>query len=52
MSPEEARYAAMRKLAKKKQDSSYDGWDVNKVFVPFSAMRRDFRQTARNIEHF
>jgi putative ABC transport system permease protein len=28
-------------MAKKKQDSSYDGWDVNKVFVPFSAMRRD-----------
>src|SRR5207245_376205 len=28
--------------AKKKQDSSYDGWDVNKVFVPFGAMRRDF----------
>jgi len=27
---------------KKKQDSSYDGWDVNKVFIPFSAMRRDF----------
>jgi putative ABC transport system permease protein len=26
----------------KKQDSSYDGWDVNKVFVPFTAMRRDF----------
>ena len=29
-------------MAKKKQDSSYDGWDVNKIFVPFSAMRRDF----------
>ncbi len=29
-------------MAKKKQDSSYDGWDVNKVFVPFAAMRRDF----------
>ncbi len=29
-------------MAKKKQDSSYDGWDVNKVFVPFTAMRRDF----------
>jgi putative ABC transport system permease protein len=26
----------------KKQDSSYDGWDVNKIFIPFSAMRRDF----------
>jgi putative ABC transport system permease protein len=29
-------------MAKKKQDSSYDGWDVNKVFIPFSAMRRNF----------
>jgi putative ABC transport system permease protein len=33
-------------MAKKKQDSSYDGWDVNKVFVPFSAMRRDFPDKA------
>ncbi|MGA2920045.1 MAG: ABC transporter permease [Candidatus Sulfotelmatobacter sp.] len=29
-------------VMEKKQDSSYDGWDVNKVFIPFSAMRRDF----------
>jgi putative ABC transport system permease protein len=29
-------------MATKKQDSSYDGWDVDKVFVPFTAMRRDF----------
>src|ERR1700719_642548 len=29
-------------MAKKKQDSSYDGWDVNKIFIPFGAMRRDF----------
>ena len=29
-------------MQKKKQDSSYDGWDVNKVFIPFAAMRRDF----------
>jgi len=29
-------------MATKKQDSSYDGWDVNKIFVPYSAMRRDF----------
>jgi putative ABC transport system permease protein len=26
----------------KDQDSSYDGWDVNKVFVPFAVMQRDF----------
>jgi putative ABC transport system permease protein len=29
-------------MATKKQDSSYDGWDVNKIFIPFGAMRRDF----------
>jgi putative ABC transport system permease protein len=35
-------YLVVGVMEKKKQDSSYDGWDVNKVFVPFSAMRRDF----------
>ena len=35
-------YAVIGVMAKKKQDSSYDGWDVNKIFVPFAAMRRDF----------
>src|SRR5579862_6359549 len=35
-------YIVIGVMAKKKQDSSYDGWDVNKVFIPFSAMRRDF----------
>jgi putative ABC transport system permease protein len=35
-------YVVIGVMLKKKQDSSYDGWDVNKVFVPFTAMRRDF----------
>ena len=35
-------YVVIGVMATKKQDSSYDGWDVNKVFIPFSAMRRDF----------
>lgn len=35
-------YLVIGVMAKKKQDSSYDGWDINKVFVPFAAMRRDF----------
>jgi putative ABC transport system permease protein len=35
-------YTVIGVMATKKQDSSYDGWDVNKIFVPFSAMRRDF----------
>jgi putative ABC transport system permease protein len=35
-------YNVIGVMATKKQDSSYDGWDVNKVFVPYAAMRRDF----------
>jgi putative ABC transport system permease protein len=35
-------YAVIGVMAKKKQDSSYDGWDVNKIFIPFTTMRRDF----------
>ena len=35
-------YTVIGVMAKKKQDSSYDGWDVNKIFVPYAAMRRDF----------
>jgi putative ABC transport system permease protein len=35
-------YVVIGVMQTKKQDSSYDGWDVNKLFVPFSAMRRDF----------
>jgi putative ABC transport system permease protein len=35
-------YTVIGVMAKKKQDSSYDGWDVNKIFIPFATMRRDF----------
>lgn len=35
-------YTVIGVMQTKKQDSSYDGWDVNKVFLPFTAMRRDF----------
>ena len=35
-------YVVIGVMQGKKQNSSYDGWDVNKVFVPFAAMRRDF----------
>jgi len=35
-------YVVIGVMQTKKQDSSYDGWDVNKIFVPFGAMRRDF----------
>ncbi|HUJ95650.1 MAG TPA: ABC transporter permease [Terriglobales bacterium] len=29
-------------MQQKKQDSDYDGWDTQKIFVPFGTMRRDF----------
>ena len=29
-------------MTAKDQNSSYDGWDVDKIFVPFGAMLRDF----------
>jgi len=35
-------YTVIGVMKKKKQDSSYDGWDVNKIFVPFVTMRQDF----------
>lgn len=35
-------YVVIGVMAKKDQDSSYDGRDVNKLFVPYSAMQRDF----------
>jgi len=35
-------YTVIGVLKEKKQDSSYDGLDVGKVFIPFSAVRRDF----------
>ncbi|MEY2411987.1 MAG: putative transport system permease protein [Acidobacteriaceae bacterium] len=38
----DAPFVVIGVMAQKKQDSSYDGWDINKVFIPFAAMRRDF----------
>jgi putative ABC transport system permease protein len=35
-------YTVIGVMAFKEQDSSYDGRDVNKIFVPFEAMVRDF----------
>ena len=35
-------YTVIGVMQKKKQNSSYDGWDVSKIFLPFAAMRRDF----------
>jgi len=35
-------YTVIGVMAQKDQDSSYDGRDVNKLFVPYAAMQRDF----------
>src|SRR6516165_2850330 len=49
-------YVVIGVMQKKKQDSSYDGWDVNKVFIPFATMQRDFPAkppaTAHDIDQF
>jgi len=44
-------YLVIGVMQKKKQDSSYDGWDVNKIFVPFSAMSRDFPDKPPGTDH-
>jgi putative ABC transport system permease protein len=38
-------YAVIGKIRKKNQDSNYSGPDNDKVFVPFTAMARDFPRT-------
>lgn len=35
-------YTVIGVMESKDQNSSYDGWDVDKIFVPFSAILRDF----------
>lgn len=34
-------YVVIGVMRTKKQDSSYDGWDVNKIFVPFTTIQQD-----------
>ena len=43
-------YVVIGVMATKKQDSSYDGWDINKIFVPFSVMQQDFPNKPPQIE--
>lgn len=49
-------YAVIGVMQSKDQNSSYDGWDVDKVFIPFSSIMRDFPEkppaTPHNIDHF
>jgi putative ABC transport system permease protein len=38
-------------MESKDQNSSYDGWDVDKVFIPFSAIMRDFPEKPPSTPH-
>ena len=44
-------YTVVGVMQTKEQDSSYDGKDISKVFVPFSAMIRDFPNRAPATPH-
>jgi putative ABC transport system permease protein len=44
-------YVVIGVMKAKDQDSSYDGADVRKIFIPFNAMRRDFPNKPPAVEH-
>jgi putative ABC transport system permease protein len=44
-------YKVIGVMKSKDQNSSYDGFDTRKIFLPFSAMRRDFPNKPPAVEH-
>src|SRR6266699_3951364 len=44
-------YTVIGVMKSKEQNSSYDGADVRKIFIPFNAMRRDFPNRPPAVEH-
>jgi putative ABC transport system permease protein len=44
-------YTVVGVMEQKKQNSSYDGWDVSKIFIPFATMRRDFPDKPPGTSH-
>jgi putative ABC transport system permease protein len=44
-------YTIVGVMREKEQDSSYDGRDISKVFIPISAMLRDFPQKPPGTSH-
>jgi putative ABC transport system permease protein len=44
-------YSVIGVMKPKDQNSSYDGFDIRKIFIPFNAMRRDFPNKPPAIEH-
>ncbi len=47
----EVPYAVIGVMESKNQNSSYDGWDVDKVFIPFSSVMRDFPEKPPGTAH-
>jgi putative ABC transport system permease protein len=44
-------YTVIGVMKTKDQNSSYDGVDIRKIFVPFNAMKRDFPNKPPAVEH-
>ncbi len=44
-------YTVIGVMKSKDQNSSYDGFDTRKIFIPFNAMRRDFPNKPPAVEH-
>ena len=44
-------YTVIGVMESKDQNSSYDGWDVDKIFIPFSAIMRDFPEKPPSTPH-
>jgi putative ABC transport system permease protein len=44
-------YAVIGVMKAKDQNSSYDGFDTRKIFIPFNSMRRDFPNKPPAVEH-
>jgi putative ABC transport system permease protein len=44
-------YVVIGVMKKKDQDSSYDGRDINKLFIPYAAMQRDFPNKPPDTSH-
>lgn len=44
-------YTVIGVMKSKEQNSSYDGFDTRKIFIPFNAMRRDFPNKPPAVEH-
>jgi putative ABC transport system permease protein len=44
-------YSVIGIMKSKDQNSSYDGFDTRKIFIPFNSMRRDFPNKPPAVEH-